>query len=129
MIAERLADDLVFSWKFRKRTEKKKKKKTERDEFASPVRTRKSEAHFEFAPYLLSKPETRGVMTRRSVTRRVVFVFRFRARRQSVFYSCAREGVFAFGRFPGETVGLIARSLVFNRRSERRAGFSTGHAR
>jgi len=59
----------------------------------------------------------------------LVFVFRFRAARQSVFYSCAREGVFAFGRFPGETVGLIARSLVFNRRSERRAGFSTGHAR
>jgi hypothetical protein len=58
VIAERLADDLVFSWKFRKRTENKKQK-TERDEFASPVRTRKSEAHFEFAPYLLSKVETR----------------------------------------------------------------------
>jgi hypothetical protein len=129
VIAERLADDLVFSWKFRKRTENKKQK-TERDEFASPVRTRKSEAHFEFAPYLLSKPdETRGVMTRRSSDAPWFSCF-VSARRvnRSFNHARARESsVWSFSK--GETVGLIARSLVFNRRSERRAGFSTGHAR
>ena len=101
MIAERLADDLVFSWKFRKRTENKKQK-TERDEFASPVRTRKSEAHFEFAPYLLSKPdETRGVMTRRSSDAPWFSCFVSARRVNRSFNPRAREGVFGLVVFRG----------------------------